>query len=95
MSDIALPLAAWLLTYALHSTLLLCAAALLARRLRGEAWRETLWKAALVGGLLTATAQAVSGYQPPVGRWALAPAAGSATPAPVRTVASTGPEQTR
>ena len=71
MSDIALPLAAWLLTYALHSTLLLCAAALLARRLRGEAWRETLWKAALVGGLLTATAQAVSGYQPPVGRWAL------------------------
>jgi beta-lactamase regulating signal transducer with metallopeptidase domain len=75
MSDIALPLAAWLLTYALHSTLLLCAAALISRRLRGEAWRETLWKAALVGGLLTATAQSVSGYQPPVGRWALAPAA--------------------
>ncbi len=43
MTGIALPLAAWLLTYALHSTLLLCAAALLARRVRGEAWRETLW----------------------------------------------------
>jgi beta-lactamase regulating signal transducer with metallopeptidase domain/HEAT repeat protein len=82
MSGIALPLAAWLLTYALHSTLLLCAAALLARRLRGEAWRETLWKAALVGGLLTATAQTVSGYQPPVGRWALAPEAVTARVAP-------------
>jgi HEAT repeat protein/beta-lactamase regulating signal transducer with metallopeptidase domain len=73
MSAIALPLAAWLLTYALHSTLLLCAAALLARHVRGEAWRETLWKAALVGGLLTATAQTVSGYRPPVGRWTLEP----------------------
>jgi beta-lactamase regulating signal transducer with metallopeptidase domain len=93
MSGIALALAAWLLTYALHSTLLLCAAALLARHLRGEAWRETLWKAALVGGLLTATAQSVSGYQPPVGRWALAPAAESAAPAPVQTDASALPEQ--
>lgn len=74
MSGMALPMAAWLLTYALHSTLLLCAAALLARHVRGEAWRETLWKAALIGGLLTATAQSVSGYRPPVGRWTLAPA---------------------
>jgi beta-lactamase regulating signal transducer with metallopeptidase domain len=71
MSDLALRAAAWLLTYALHSTLLLCAAALLARRVRGEAWRETMWKAALVGGLVTATAQAVSGYRPPVGQWQL------------------------
>ncbi len=71
MSDLALRAAAWLLTYALHSTMLLCAAALLARRVRGEAWRETLWKAALVGGLVTATTQAVSGYRPPVGQWQL------------------------
>ncbi|HEY0018621.1 MAG TPA: M56 family metallopeptidase [Longimicrobium sp.] len=71
MSDLALRAAAWLLTYALHSTLLLCATALLARRVRGEAWRETLWKAALVGGLVTATAQSVSGYRPPVGTWRL------------------------
>ncbi|HEU4883580.1 MAG TPA: HEAT repeat domain-containing protein [Longimicrobium sp.] len=67
MSEIALRAAAWLLTYALHSTLLLAAAALLARRVRGEAWRETLWKAALVGGLVTATLQTQSGYDPPAG----------------------------
>lgn len=71
MSETALRAAAWLLTYALHSTLLLGAAALLARRLRGEAWRETLWKAALVGGLVTATLQTQSGYDPPAGTWRL------------------------
>lgn len=97
MSGIALPVAAWLLTYALHSTLLLCAAALLARRVRGEAWRETLWKAALVGGLVTATAQSVSGYQPPVGTWRLADAVeitaelpADPSPAPVQPPASLG-----
>lgn len=71
MSETTLRAAAWLLTYALHSTLLLGAAALLARRLRGEAWRETLWKAALVGGIVTATAQTQSGYDPPGGTWRL------------------------
>lgn len=72
MSEIALRTVAWLLTYALHSTLLLGTAALLARRVRGEAWRETLWKAALVGGLVTATVQTQSGYEPPFGTWRLA-----------------------
>ncbi len=58
MSDMGLRMAAWLLTYALHSTVLLCAAALLtARWVRGEAWRETLWKAALLGGIATASIQ--------------------------------------
>jgi beta-lactamase regulating signal transducer with metallopeptidase domain len=58
MSDTGLRMAAWLLTYALHSTVLLCAAALLTARLvRGEAWRETLWKAALLGGIVTASIQ--------------------------------------
>jgi beta-lactamase regulating signal transducer with metallopeptidase domain len=58
MSDMGLRMAAWLLTYALHSTVLLCAAALLtARVVRGEAWRETLWKAALLGGIVTASLQ--------------------------------------
>ena len=69
MSETVLRAAAWLLTYALHSTLLLGAAALLARRVRGEAWRETLWKAALVGGIVTATAHTQSGYDPPGGTW--------------------------
>ncbi|HEU0302763.1 MAG TPA: M56 family metallopeptidase [Longimicrobium sp.] len=67
MSETVMRAAAWLLTYAMHSTLLLAAAALLARRVRGEAWRETLWKAALVGGLVTATAQTQSGYDPAFG----------------------------
>lgn len=71
MSETALRAAAWLLTYALHSTLLMGAAALLARRVRGEAWRDTLWKAALVGGLVTATAHSVSGYSSPAGTWQL------------------------
>ena len=49
MSEMDLRIAAWLLTYALHSTVLLAAAALLtARWVRGEASRETLWKAALL-----------------------------------------------
>ncbi|HEX2209837.1 MAG TPA: HEAT repeat domain-containing protein [Longimicrobium sp.] len=71
MSEMALRAAAWLLTYALHSTILLGTAALLARRVRGEAWRETLWKAALVGGLVTATVQTQSGYESPLGTWRL------------------------
>lgn len=46
---------AFLATYLIHSTLLLGAAWLLARHaVRSEAWRETLWKAALVGAVVTA-----------------------------------------
>ncbi|HEX6367662.1 MAG TPA: HEAT repeat domain-containing protein [Longimicrobium sp.] len=104
MSETALRAAAWLLTYAVHSTLLLSAAALLARRVRGEAWRETLWKAALVGGIVTATAQTQSGYDPPAGTWRIrstvdltvAVAADEAAapvqpPAPVQTPADAAP----
>ena len=47
---------AWLLTYLVHSTLLLGGVAVLARWVvRREALRESLWKAALVGGVVTAT----------------------------------------
>ena len=53
--------AAWLLTYWLHSTLLLGSAWILSRWvLRREAWREVIWKAALVGGLVTATVSAAA-----------------------------------
>ena len=50
---------AWLLTYALHSTVLLGAVWLLTSHglVRSHHLRELFWKAALVGGLLTATAQ--------------------------------------
>lgn len=50
--------AAWLLTYLLHSTLLLLSAAALTSRSRGrERTAEWLWKAALFGGLVTAGIQ--------------------------------------
>ena len=86
MSDTGLWLAGWLLTYALHSTVLLGVAALLtARWVRGEAWRETLWKAALVGGLVTATVQSTGWIVGDFGRWNLAvlPSAEPASP-PIR-----------
>jgi beta-lactamase regulating signal transducer with metallopeptidase domain/HEAT repeat protein len=72
MSDTDLRIAAWLLTYALHSTVLLAAAALLtARWVRGEAWRETLWKAALLGGIVTASVQSAGWMISDLGRWEL------------------------
>ena len=72
MSALSTLAAAWLLTYALHSTLLLGAAAVLTWRwVRGESWRETLWKAALVGGVVTATAQVLTDYSSLAGRMAV------------------------
>jgi len=51
-------LAAWLATYALHSTLLLAAAWVLARPgVRLLAWRDLLWKLALAGGVATSAVQ--------------------------------------
>ena len=53
----AVTLAAWLLTYAFHSTLLLGSVALIGRWRRLPASLEqTLWKTALLGSLITATA---------------------------------------
>jgi HEAT repeat protein/beta-lactamase regulating signal transducer with metallopeptidase domain len=50
---------AWLLTYALHSTLFLGGAWLLAARrvVRSHHAKDLLWKTALVGGIVTASAQ--------------------------------------
>ena len=58
--------ASWLLTYLIHSTLLLCAAWLFSRALgeRLMPLQETLLRVALIGGLLTATAQAGLGFEP-------------------------------
>ncbi len=95
LSGIPAPLAqaaAWLLTYALHSTLLLAVAALVTRRLRGRALalQETIWRCALVGGILTASLQLALGqfgHAPVAGRFLLptAPAA-TAIAAPAATV---------
>ena len=59
---------AWLATYAVHSTLLLGGVAFLTTFVvRRDAWQDTLWKAALVGGLVTATVQLALGIRPLVG----------------------------
>ncbi|HVS11451.1 MAG TPA: M56 family metallopeptidase [Planctomycetota bacterium] len=79
----ALALVAYLLTYALHSTLLISAAWLVSRRL-GEARArlcERIWKVALVGGLASAALQLGCGFQPPLGRWILRSEPHAAAPA--------------
>jgi len=64
----------WLLTYLIHSTVLL-GAAWLATRILGDrrlALQETLLRTALIGGLLTATLQVGFGVQPVGGAMAIA-----------------------
>ncbi len=65
--------AAWLLTYLLHSSILIGGAWLFLRlvEVRSLAWREALWTIALCGGLVTATAQALGHMQPLGGRLVL------------------------
>jgi hypothetical protein len=67
---------AWLLTYAVHSTVLLAMAWAVTHRLGARRLRlqETIWRWALVGGLVTASAQLAFGHlghAPIAGRWAL------------------------
>ncbi len=91
MADTA---AAWLVTYAFHSTLFLGGAWLLARRLDGRrlAVQEAVWKFALVGGLITASLQVGFGVRPLAGGWSVgleggdpdgSPAAATAAPSSV------------
>jgi HEAT repeat protein/beta-lactamase regulating signal transducer with metallopeptidase domain len=73
----------WLLTYAVHSTVLIGGVALLTWRLvQSHAVREVLGKTALVGGLVTASLQVGLGLRPVAGRFDLAAARPSA-PAPL------------
>jgi beta-lactamase regulating signal transducer with metallopeptidase domain len=57
---------AWLLTYLVHSTILLGGAWLLsaARIVRSPVATDVLWKVCLVGGILTATVYSAFPYQP-------------------------------
>jgi beta-lactamase regulating signal transducer with metallopeptidase domain len=72
---------AWLLTYLLHSTLLLSLAWLASKPLArwSVAAEETMWKLALVGALLTASLQLAAGWEPAAGRWRLAGASPAAS----------------
>lgn len=58
----------WVLTYLVHSTILIGAVWLVASRRSplslSEANREALWKVALVGGLLSASLQTATGVEP-------------------------------
>ena len=56
----------WLLTYGVHSTVLLGGAWFLTTRrfVRSERVRETIWKTAVVGGVLTALVQTGAGIEP-------------------------------
>lgn len=67
--EIAGPALEWALTYALHSTLLLGLVALLTHRLvRSDVWRETLWRGALFGSVLTAAMATSLPFAPLAGR---------------------------
>ena len=75
MSESVNLLAAWVLTYALHSTLLLAAALLVMRRVHAAATRDLLCKVAAFAALITASAQTLiprqTDLQPLAGRWEL------------------------
>jgi len=67
--------AAWLATYAAHSTLLIGAVWLLNRAARlDRATRELTWKLALLGGVATATIALAAGVHPVLGRFETAAA---------------------
>ena len=90
----------WLLTYAIHSTILLGLAAAIASRFADEhAWLDLVWKTALLGPLVTASLQVGSNVIPLGGRWPIgvaAPVAGArAMPLAPRTETALKPEQTR
>jgi bla regulator protein blaR1 len=71
LETLGLAVLAWVLTYAIHSTLALGGAWLVTRRLSSAATRarERLWKFALVVGLATSSAQMALGRVPPLPLW--------------------------
>ena len=70
----------WILTYAIHSTVLLSAAWIFSTRTRSHRVREAIWKTAMVAGFITATAQSALNINPIGGRVTVA--ATSFAPAP-------------
>lgn len=83
--------AAWLLTYMVHSTLLIVSVWLVtSRKSLRDATRDVLWKAALVGGLITASVQSALSHEPLGGQLRL-DALRSGEPKPVRVAVRTSP----
>jgi hypothetical protein len=91
---VLLAVAAWIATYAIHSTILLLAAWLIARRLPDRPdVTSPIWKVAAVGGIVTASFSTAFGVHPLAGRVevprvAVVPAA---MPSPVASPESIGP----
>jgi HEAT repeat protein/beta-lactamase regulating signal transducer with metallopeptidase domain len=76
---------AWLLTYAIHSTILLGAARAIAARFADEhAWLDLVWKTALLGPIVTASLQIGADVIPLGGRWPLRTVTAKAVAAPER-----------
>ena len=69
----AATISAWLLTYLLHSTLILIAALVLSRLMGGRylTVQEGMFRTALIGGILTASVQLGFGISPAAGNFAL------------------------
>src|SRR5262245_55782854 len=75
MVYVAAVTAAWLVTYAAHSTLLIGVVWLLNRAVRlDRPMRDLTWKLALLGGIATTSLVLAAGVRPVLGRFETAPA---------------------
>lgn len=78
------PAAAWLLSYLVHSTLILGTVWVITRFSRvSRPVRDILWKTALVGGILTATVQVVAGGGGLAGGWTVGGTASETAVTPI------------
>ena len=82
LTDVA---AGWMLTYLVHSTVILLAVwAVASRRRVSDTVRDILWKSALVGGIVTASMQTAIAREPLGGQLRLAPRTGGPPPSAMR-----------
>jgi HEAT repeat protein/beta-lactamase regulating signal transducer with metallopeptidase domain len=73
LDAVAAVVLAWLLNYAMHSTILLAVAAVAAWRLADQhAWLDLIWKTAVLAPLVTASLPLTLIEWPLTGRWAMA-----------------------
>jgi beta-lactamase regulating signal transducer with metallopeptidase domain len=80
--DAAAMVLSWLATYAIHSTILLAVAALVAWRLADRhEWLDLIWKTAVLAPLVTASLHVDALAVPVAGRWVIASVT-TATPIP-------------
>jgi HEAT repeat protein len=62
---------AWLMTYAIQSTVLFGTIALVTLVVKSEAWRDVMWKTGLIGGVVSSIALSMTLVQPLAGRYFL------------------------